>query len=210
MWPSLLNFLAKDANREIRFVEVAGMTDYNKLQPEAFRALDINATDDVNYVDVEIQYLLNGVFNPEDLKSADDAPWMWIGVGQSSAAVDSAGSAFLSDYGDWGAEPMAFFDKNDTFKGTIPFGLANTGAFATNYVESFSNSGKNTGTDTTTFIRTGLIGFAFNHYDGTPSSATPQPVSGGFSNLTEGYWYPSKDPLTERWSRSGSIYSLVG
>jgi hypothetical protein len=212
MWPSLLNFLAKDANREIRFVEVAGMTDYNKLQPAAFRALDSNAGDGGNYVDVEIQYLLNSVFNPEDLaNTVSSGPIQWVGVGQNSLAVDSAGAAMLADM-PWtqNPEPLALLDKDNTFgaPGTIPFGLDNEGNLA-GYIEAFSNSVKGTGTDATTYMRTALDGFAFDFYDGTSGRTPPQPIAGGISKLP-GYWYPSKDPLTERWSTSaGTSFSLL-
>jgi hypothetical protein len=204
MWPELCNFLAKDGQREIRFVEVAGMTDYNKGQPADFRAMDINASDPVNYVDVEIQYLLNQVFNPEDLKNAWDDPFMWIGVGQPSQAVDSAGAAFLADYGDYSGEPMPFFDKAEPALGTIPYGLTNMGNFG-NYVEGFSNSLKTTGTDTTMYYRNGLLGFAFMKYDNV-TAVPAQPIAGG--NSSDGpdsstkadYWYPSKNPLDERYA----------
>jgi hypothetical protein len=205
LWPKMLNFLAKAPNREIRFVEVAGMTDYNKGQAAAARALDFNAGDGTDYVDVEIQFLLDNVFNPEDLTSAGDAPpFQWLGVGQASAAVDSAGAAFLPDMPQYALqEPMPFFDKADTFKGTIPYGLTTGGNFPS-YLETFSNSGKGTGTDTTTFYRTGLLGFAFNFYDGTTGRTPPQPVAGGRSYVS-GFWYPSKDPLTQRWSSTNYV-----
>lgn len=48
------------------------------------------------------------------------------------------------------------------------------------------------------YTRTGLKGFAFGTYDGEVYSP-PQPIAGGWDNDTD-EWYPSKDPLTERWS----------
>jgi len=85
-------------------------------------------------------------------------------------------------------------------------------------MQSFSNTGTTppTGNDPTTYMRTGLLGFAFGVYDNV-TAWPPQPIAGGWSNATydttfstqnEGvsygvydnyYWYPSKDPLTERW-----------
>jgi hypothetical protein len=211
MYRNLCNFLAKAAQREIRFVEVVGMTDYNwgSTAYAPWRAQDANEFQGaINNVDMEVQFLLNNVFNPEDLNSVDDESFMWIGVGQPSMAVDSLGAAFLYDYNDVSAEPMAFFDKNDT-AGTIPYGLSGVGNFATNYVETFSNSGKGTGTDTTTYKRTGLMGFAFYYYDGTTGRTPPQPIAGGRSYVLPGYWYPSKDPLTERWTANSALTSFA-
>jgi hypothetical protein len=94
-------------------------------------------------------------------------------------------------------------------KGTIPYGLTEFGG---NYYESFSNSGKGTGTDTTTYKRTALKGFAFDVYDDVVKSP-PQPIAGGWSNYSSAdgwwYWYPSKDPLTERWTYNGT-WDMVG
>ncbi len=207
-WTNMLGFLARDANREIRFVEVAGMTDYNMGNSSyaLFKALDLNVIptpDPANNIDTEIRYLLNNVFNPEDLKSIIGANYnmnpLWNGIGQSSAASDSAGASMVGGLwsSPWYDEPLALLDKNDTgLKGTIPYGLS---PFTGTYSETFSNSGKATGTDTTSYVRTGLNGFAFN-YDNYTSFA-PQPVAGGYSAGTTAlrYWYPSKDPLTQRW-----------
>jgi hypothetical protein len=52
----------------------------------------------------------------------------------------------------------------------------------------------------------------FGVYDNVLKSP-PQPIAGGFSNKTAGgwwYWYPSKDPLTERWNYTGTTWSMVG
>jgi hypothetical protein len=188
------------------------MTDYNDPAGTAydpFRAQDANDTAyGVNYVDAEVQYLLEQVFNPEDLTDANDMPFMWNAVGQSSAATDSVGSAMMSDFGDWLGEPLGLFDRNDTafpwtaptvmMKGTIPYALT---FGSTNYVETFSNAGEGTGADTTDYVRTGLNGFVFNFYDAhTSARSPPQPIAGGFSTGTgTPYWYPSKAPLFERW-----------
>ena len=129
--------------------------------------------------------------------------FQWIAVGQGSLAVDSAGSAMLADLPQTqNPEPLALFDKDNTFGGTIPYGLDNVGNFA-NYIETFSNVGKGTGTDTTSFMRTGLVGFAFKWYTGLSGRTPPQPIAGGITT-TPGYFYPSKDPLTERWTAASS------
>jgi len=213
-FPKLLHFLAKDPQREIRFVEIAGMTDFNDPASDAyspFEAQDINASDVSNVVDVEVRFLLANVFNPQSLgntlEEVPDEPFMWVGLGQSAATTDSAGGAAISDFVHeaWN-EPLGLFDRNDTMfpwtggfamKGTIPFGLEWTGNFAPNYIETFSNFGKSTGTDATLYKRTGLIGFAFKVYDGE-NSYSPQPIAGGWSSAGS-YWYPSKNPLNERW-----------
>jgi len=215
-YPNMLHFLAKDANREIRFVEVAGMTDNNtgSTAYAPFRAKDANdATYGVNSVDIEVRYLLDNVFNPEDLTTASSTPYMWLGVGQSSATTDSAGGSMMSDFCQmaWN-EPLGLFDRNDTafpwtapvitMKGTIPFALSNIGNFTPNYLETFSNLGYAKGNDATSYVRTGLNGFVFNYYDAaTTARSPPQPIAGGFSlNSTYFYWYPSRNPLLGRWS----------
>jgi hypothetical protein len=101
-------------------------------------------------------------------------------------------------------------------KGTIPYGLTEFGG---NYSEQFSLSGLGVGTDTTLFKRTALKGFVFGVYDNVTKSP-PQPIAGGWSNATLGdeeeyddwYWYPSKDPLTERWlfDESDETWTMVG
>jgi hypothetical protein len=163
-----------------------------------------------------VRYMLYGkVFVPEDLSSINTSPFQWIGVGQSSATTDSAGAASLADLNQAILQqPLVLFDRNDTAfpwtaptignKGSIPYGLANGGNFNylsgnPGYLEQFSNVGKTTGTDPTMYYRTGLVGFAFGTYDGRVGT-TPQPVAGGFSGGGTSWWYPSKDPLTERWA----------
>lgn len=222
--PKLLSFLAKEPQREIRFVEVFGMTDYNfgTSLYSPFRAKDANATAlgmSKNFIDVEVQFSLDyKVFNPEDLTDAtDDAP-MWMGLGQSAATTDSAGGSAMSDFAQYAQlEPLGLFDRNDTafpwtapvvgMKGSIPFALDNDGDFAPNYLESFSNLGKGKGNDGTIYTRTGLNGFVYNYYDATNNSRSPpQPIAGGMS-AGNNYWYPSKDPLTERWANDAGSFT---
>lgn len=221
-YPSMLHWLAKkgggidpdtgksvDNKREIRFVEVIGMTDYN-LDP--YNARDMKV-DQLNRIDAEVLYLLDRqVFNPEDLTTVTtvetkNQPFMWVGLGQSSATTDSAGAGMVSQLAQpFYYAPFMLFDRNDTafpwtapvitMKGSIPYGLNEYGG---NYYEQFSNSGKATGTDTTLYKRTTLKGFAFGLYDDDPYTWPPQPIAGGWSYY-DNYWYPSKDPLTERWA----------
>jgi len=225
-YPKMMAFLAGAPNREIRFVEVFGMTDYNKPTTGTgysyynSGAIPYNARDlqdptcNINSIDTEVRYMLYGkVFVPEDLNTVDKDPFMWIGVGQSAATTDSAGAAMLPDLNQAILqEPLVLFDRADTAfpytaptiinKGTIPYGLSFGGS---NYIESFQNTvktvgGYKSGTDPTLFYRTGLVGFAFAVYDG--KTYNPQPVAGGYSSGTGRFWYPSKDPLTERWVES--------
>ncbi|MGB9774799.1 MAG: hypothetical protein ACPL4I_12440, partial [Bacteroidota bacterium] len=221
-WPKMLYWLAKsDPYREIRFVEVVGMTDFNA---DPYPAMDVNASAPYNttdQLDTEVAYLLDQVFNPEDLTTINDDPFMWIGLGQSAATTDSAGAGLLPDMPqNYLEEPFMLFDRNDTafpwlapvigMKGTIPYGLNEWGG---NYYEQFSNSGKGTGTDTTLYKRTTLKGFAFGVYDDVIKSP-PQPIAGGWSNYSSTggywYWYPSKDPLTERWKYTGTTWTMPG
>ena len=216
IWPKMLQWLAKSANRQMRFVEVAGMTDYTS---NPYPAYDLDAGHNADQVDTEAWYLLDQVFNPEDLTTIYETnDFMWLGLGQSAATTDSAGAGFVSDIRQtFLGEPFMLFDRNDTMfpwiapvvgmKGTIPYGLSEFGG---NYYEQFSNSGEGTGTDTTLYKRTALKGFAFGVYDDVIESP-PQPIAGGWSeNDTIGmYWYPSKDPLTERWYYDGA-WSMVG
>jgi hypothetical protein len=184
-------------------------------------AMDIDAGYTSDQVDTEVQYLLNEVFNPEDLSTLTDGAWavippfMWTGLGQSAATTDSGGAGFIGGncYG-WWAQSFMLFDRNDTMfpwiapvigmKGTIPYGL---NEFGGDYYEAFSNSGKGTGTDTTLYKRTVLKKFAFDVYDDVIEEG-PEPIAGGWSNesLDGWYWYPSKDPLTERWWYNGTWY----
>jgi hypothetical protein len=204
--PNLIAWLAKGANRQMRFVEVAGMTDYNA---DPYSAKDINATDTVNRVDAEIQYMLAQVFNPEDLNSLKTQayPFMWTGLGQSAATTDSAGSSVLGGAYGQNRTALGLFDRNDTMfpwtggigmLGSIPYGLS---PFNGTYYESFSNIVKGTGTDTTTYKRTGLLGFVPGADEEQESGQTypPQPIAGGWDADSD-WWYPSIDPLTETWA----------
>jgi len=227
-YPKLMTWLAKSANRQIRFVEVVGMSDVN-VDPHPIMDVDAATFNSTNQVDVEALYLLNQVFNPEDLNSlagtasTGQNPFMWTGLGQSAATTDSGGAGLVGSNG-LGSYANAFtlFDRNDTMfpyiapvvgmKGTIPYGLSDFGG---NYYQQFSNSGTGNGADTTTFKRTALKGFAFGVYDDVTSSP-PQPIAGGWSDVffaenetlaDNQYWYPSKDPLTERWVYDGTDLS---
>jgi len=213
------------AAREFRVVEVAGMTDYNTASATSplyasYRAKDANDTSIItlpgNEIDGEVYYLLSQVFNPEDLTTAltgidNDytyvgAPAQWVSVGQTSAATDSAGASMMSAmYSSSLYAPLALFDTNNSLPsnslqvGTIPYGLATNGT-TSNYVSTVSNSLGGTGSDATLYQRLGLTGFVFGSYDGaTAVRSPPQPIAGGYSAPTT-YWYPSKDPLTERWT----------
>jgi len=222
VWPNLLQFLAKAAYRQIRFVEVIGMTDYTD-NPNP--ALDLDAAHASDQVDTEVQYLLNNVFNPEDLTTLSpdlpvQPPFMWTGLGQSAATTDSAGAGFVAgNQYDYFRTSFMLFDRNDTLfpwiapvigmRGTIPYGISEFGG---DYYEQFSNSGKGTGTDTTLYKRTALKNFAFGVYDDVIEEG-PEPIAGGWSNysaIIDGdgwYWYPSKDPLTERWWYDGATWT---
>ncbi|MEM2110549.1 MAG: hypothetical protein QXX08_01575 [Candidatus Bathyarchaeia archaeon] len=213
-WPNMLTWLAKESpKREMRFVEVIGMTDYTDNPHPALDA----AVDGVDQIDVEVWYLLDQVFNPEDLTTVGDTwtgyePFMWTAVGQSAATTDSGGAGFVAsnNYG-WHATSMVMFDRNDTvfpwlapvitMKGSIPYGLVEFGG---NYIESFTNVAKGTGSDSTKFWRTALKDFAFHIYDDDYESP-PQPIAGGWSYY-DYYWYPSKNPLSERWAYDEGWY----
>jgi hypothetical protein len=229
-YPKILTFLASGLtsttlNREMRFVEVVGMTDYNvgnTAYNTSFKAKDLqDPTLVANNVDGEIQYLVNGtVFNPEDMSTAPTGMYAgqfaavtglpyrtsyyeWDAVGNASAAADSAGSSMLSQIGIL-PDPhstFAILDRAEPNLGTIPYGLSSAFNSFSNYVETFTILAKNAGTDPTTFYRTGLNNFAFNSYDNVPVTEAPQPIAGGYSNDTapHAWWYPSVDPLTQRW-----------
>ncbi|MGA2309106.1 MAG: hypothetical protein ABSG57_06110 [Candidatus Bathyarchaeia archaeon] len=208
-YPDLTTWLAKGAQRQFRAVEIVGMTDFNSTDPRP--AVDFNETGAANQIETEVSYTLNQVFNPTDLNSLKTSPnpFMWTGLGQSAATTDSAGSSLLG--GAYGANETALglFDRNDTMfpwtggigmLGSIPYGLD---SFGGNYYETFSNSGKATGTDTTTYKRTGLLGFVPGTAEEIETGVTfpPQPVAGGF-DYDNDTWYPSIDPLNLTWSYS--------
>jgi hypothetical protein len=180
--------------------------------------MDMQDGSTINQKDVEVSYLLNSVFNPEDLNSIRTTGnvFMWLGLGQSSATTDAGGATMISDFLQMGSnEPFTLFDRNDTtfpwiapvigMLGTIPYGLNQFQSWppdtTTTYIESFTGPG----VDTTTYMRTALKGFAFGVYDDGyyGGMSPPQPIAGGFSHDTSGYyydyWYPSKVPLSERW-----------
>jgi hypothetical protein len=215
-WSNLLQFLAKSSTRQIRFVEVIGMTDFTD---NPHPAMDIDAGHGFNDIDVEVAFLLAQVFEPEDLTTVPIntaqqwSPFMWTAVGQSAATTDSGGAGYLAanGIGQW-MQSMILFDRNDTMfpwtdpvvgmKGSIPYGLVE---FDGDYLETFSNAAMDTGADPTDYVRTALKGFAFDVYDDAIESP-PQPIAGGWSDAWEWeddhdhlWWYPSKDPLTERW-----------
>jgi hypothetical protein len=105
--------------------------------------------------------------------------------------------------------PLALFDRNDTafpwsapvvtMQGSIPYGL---NPFTGNYYQTFSNSGEGTGSDTTTYYRTGLVGFASGASEEieTGNAFPPQPVAGGWDMTDQDVWYPSINPITQAWS----------
>jgi hypothetical protein len=214
-WPNLLNWLTNADEREMRFVEVIGMTD---MTDNPHPAMDMDAGDGWDQVDTEVLYLLAQVFAPEDLNTittigdSGQYPFQWVGLGQSAATTDSGGAGLVGGNGfGWHATAMTLFDRADemfpwidpviSMRGTIPYGLD---PFTGDYIESFSNAGEGTGADTMTQYRTGLLGFAFRRYDGEMDSP-PQPIAGGPSRTTADWWYPSKDPLTERWAWTTSM-----
>jgi hypothetical protein len=200
-YPGLTSWLAKGPGtaRQFRAVEVVGMTDYNSTDPR--KAVDFNETGAANQIETEVSYTLNQVFNPTDLNSLKTTPnpFMWTAVGQTAAPADNLGSSLLG--GAYGANEttLGLLDKNDTM-GSIPYGLS---AFGGNYYETFSNSGKATGSDTTTYKRTGLMGFVPGTAEETESGVTfpPQPVAGGW-DYDNDTWYPSINPLNQTWSYS--------
>ena len=211
-WPNMLKWLAKEGTkREIRFVEVVGMTDFN-ADPHPAKDWDDGWAS--CQLDTEVWYIMDQVFNPEDLTTCAGVKWfMWVGLGQSAATTDSGGAGFIAVPPVGRAQqPFILFDRNDTMfpwiapvlgmKGTIPYGLSEFGG---NYYESFSNWDKGTGKDNTIYKRTALKKFAFDVYDDVIESP-PQPIAGGWSayNGSGWYWYPSKDPLTERWYYDGT------
>jgi hypothetical protein len=196
-YPNLDTWLARGAERQFRAVEVLGMTDFNSTDPHP---AIWNQTATLDQIETEVMYTLNQVFNPTDLNSLKTTanPFMWTGLGQTAATTDSAGSSLLG--GAYGANETALglFDKNDTM-GSIPYGLS---AFGGNYSETFSNFGKATGSDPTTYKRTGLMGFVpgTNEEIDAGNVFPPQPVAGGFDVAPSDTWFPSIDPLTQTWT----------
>ena len=212
-YPNMLSWLTNNDEREIRFVEVIGMTD---MTENPHPAMDMDAGEAFDQVDTEVYYLLEQVFNPEDLNSvanigpSGQTPFQWVGLGQSAATTDSGASAVIGGMG-YGYHATAFplFDRADDdfpwiapvvgMRGTIPYGLDPHGG---DYYETINNVDDGIGVDGTDYARTGLKGFAFSVYDDEYESP-PQPIAGGPSRTTYDYWYPSKNPLTERWEMDG-------
>jgi hypothetical protein len=201
-YPNLDTWLAKSANREMRFTAVVGMTDYVSTDPHP--AKDANdSTVGVNQLATEVLYTLNSVFNPTDLNTLKTStnPFMYTALGQTSATTDSAGASLLGNT-IYGANETALplFDKNDTL-GSIPFGLD---PFGGNYLQTFSNSGLGTGSDTTTYTRTGLMGFVpgTNEEIETGTTFPAQPIAGGW-DVDNDTWSPSVNPITQTWPYSG-------
>jgi len=212
-YPNLDTWLAKGTNREMRFVGVFGMTDFNADPHGAKWVNDTSPYGGSDQLDTEVLYTMNNVFKPTDLNSlraaTTPAPFMWIGMGQSAATTDSAGSSFVA--GAYGATetPLALFDRNDTafpwsapvvtMSGSIPYGL---NPFTGNYYETFSNSGKGTGSDPTTYVRTGLNSFVPGASEEIESGNAfpPQPVAGGWDMTDQDVWYPSISPITQAWA----------
>jgi hypothetical protein len=197
-YPNLDTWLAKGAQREMRFVAVLGMTDFNTDPHGAKDAND--PTYNVNQLDTEVLYTLNSVFNPMDLNtlrtaSAASTPFMYTALGQTSATTDSAGASFLGSVYGTNVTALALFDKNDPGL-SIPFGLD---PFTGNYYQTFSNSGAGTGSDTTTYKRGGLLDYVPQANEEFSESAYPyQPIAGGYDNDSD-YWLPSINPLTQAW-----------
>jgi len=197
-YPNLDTWLAKGANREMRFTAVVGMTDFNT---DPHGAKDANDTTyNVNQLDTEVLYTLNNVFNPTDLNSlrttsATAAPFMYTALGQTSATTDSAGASVLGSVYGVNVTALPLFDKSSP---SIPYGLD---PFAGNYLQTFSNSGLGVGSDTTTYSRTGLLGFVTNASEEIESGNTfpPQPIAGGWDQSDFDVWYPSISPLTQAW-----------
>jgi hypothetical protein len=199
-YPNLVTSLAKGPAREMRFVAVLGMTDFNTDPHHAEDAND--ALYGVNQVDTEVQYMLYNVFNPTDLNSLKTTtdPFMYTALGQTSQTTDSAaasvlGNTIYSALGSGNETALPLFDKNDT-AGSIPFGLD---PFTGNYYQTFSNSGEGTGSDTTTYKREGLLDYVPGANEEYTESGYPfQPIAGGWDNDSD-YWLPSINPLTQAW-----------
>ena len=210
-YPNLDTWLAKSPNREMRFTAVVGMTDFNS---DPHSAMDANDTTyGKNQLDAEVLYTLNSVFNPTDLNSLKTStnPFMYTALGQTSATTDSAGASVLGNT-IYGANETALplFDKNDTL-GSIPFGLD---SFGSNYFQTFSNSGLGIGSDTTTYMRTGLMGFLPGANEEIESGTTfpPQPIAGGW-DIDNDTWSPSINPITQTWATpftTSSSSALLG
>ncbi len=306
-YPAMLHFMAKNApNREMRFVEVLGLTDLGSGTTgttactlpattgipgcNPYPSRDANAPitclsfgtgkcpyGGKNQIGVEVQYLLQQIFNPASLNTINgqdfvasensvqgndlgcyngagpsiqdedqtfsancNQPFLWTAVGQTSQAVDSAGSALLSamqrqDFKNSADSvaypaPFALLDKNSTALGSIPYALCeltstsvttskaingpNACTGTTNiYTSLHSNSGTKTGLDTTTLYSS----YMQNFYDSNVENiAQAQPILGGCTspaNETTSYesWFmPAKSPFTESWGTDESSVCAAG
>jgi len=133
LYANMLDFLRAQPTalnqREIRFVEVAGLTALDTLSPRTSHDANVPLSSPlyatngggINRVDIEIQYLLQQVFNPTDLSTVNGAfetsiiseapgcsisqtalpcytnqPFLWNNVGSTAASVDSIGAALVS------------------------------------------------------------------------------------------------------------------
>ena len=209
LYPNLVTSLAKGPAREMRFVAVLGMTDFNTDPHGAKDAND--ALYGVNQIDTEVLYTLYNVFNPTDLNSLKTStdPFMYTALGQTSLTTDSAAASVLGNTiyaasGSGNETALPLFDKNDT-AGSIPFALD---PFTGNYYETFSNSGEGTGSDTTTYKRGGLLDFVpgTNEEIETGNTFPPQPIAGGW-DVDNDTWFPSTNPLTQTWTYSGTTWT---
>jgi hypothetical protein len=201
LYPNLDTWLAKGANREMRFTAVVGMTDFNA---DPHGAKDANDTTyNVNQLDTEVLYTLNSVFNPTDLNSlrttsATAYPFMYTALGETSATTDSAGASVLGSVYGANVTALPLFDMNAS-GGGIPVGLDPYGG---TYYQSFSNSGLGVGSDMTTYKRGGLLDFVPNANEEVETGNTfpPQPIAGGWDTTDNDTWYPSINPLTQAWA----------
>jgi hypothetical protein len=230
-YPLLINFLTSQTNREIRFVELLTMTDYNTAEPHYAR--DYNDTSiygGVNQVATEVAYVFDHlVFNPEDLNSAnyklwtpeqttpyqtseDIGPFMYIAVGATANTVDDLAAAFLSpNYNGTKYSAFPVLDKHFTAEGTIPYVLDEYSEG--NYLWEWNNYDEGVGADDTTYYYTTLKHFVFDYYDDylPVSGMYVQPIKGGWC-YGGGDWYPSINPLSEHWSCCSwaqSVYDSV-
>lgn len=214
-YPLLINFLTSQTNREIRFVELLTMTDYNLTDPH--KAMDWNdtSTAGVNQVATEVAYVFDHlVFNPEDLNSAnfrawtpeqdtpyqsaeDNGPFMYTAVGVNANVVDDAAAEFLSpNYN--GTKYSAFPILDMAYAGgTIPYALDESPIEGNGYLWEWNAVTAGVGLDTTTYYYTAMKHFVFDMYGGVYKP--PQPIKGGFTTIGN-YWYPSINPLSERWT----------
>jgi hypothetical protein len=221
---NLTSFMSSPANqREMRFVEVLTMTDFNPDRPHG--AMDWNDTTIVgprwNQVDTEVAYQIDGqIFRPEDLNTVnhdvwfegsqvpfpyctaeDNGPFMYTAVGLNANIVDDAAAAFLSpNFVGYKYSALPILDMNSTLMGSIPFALDEVGG----YLKTYTGAGD----DTTLYYTVAMKQFAFNYYmgyynDDLEEYILDQPIKGGLSlpEFDGRYWhfFPAMNPLSERW-----------